>query len=414
MQSKVGEIMSKNIIKCMQYDLLNLAPVKGQYYFCTDTRILYKDNGSTKDSRIHFNAQVLNTEYERTNEVKPSIGKFYYVVETNQLWLFDTRWNLKITSDAQYNAYVNSYSDTYSGNYISPVINTDSSITGPNGDKIIDNNGLLGNGSVAIRDSNRIIKGLITVDNTNQQLSFRSQLDNGFLFIPNSHLPYNDLSTSLGALHLTVDRDINDVNDNLDLTGQAYYYGQWNNYGDMFIINKIKNDSNIGLDYTPNIDKTIVKIFLTCTKTEKLDEEESETTTYIVIRPVSTTQAIANIVSLSSEDKDTVVQNDIGELIYTNSNLLKESKTVNCNRKISYSNGYTYCTYIPDGYDSDVKIILQENSMSKIATIPEIWSDDGSANDFYISVWNKKKVLTDEDFDVPASNGNQYIKRIVY
>lgn len=411
---KVGEIMSKSIYKCMQYDLFNLAPVKGRYYYCTDTRSLYKDNGPTKNSRIRFNAQIINTEYERLNETKPSIGKFYYVIETNQLWLFDTRWNLKIGADAEYNAYTTAYSDTYSGNYISPVVNTDITITNAHGDKIIDNNGLLGDGSVAIRDSNRIIKGLMTVSNLNQQLTFHSYLDNGFLFIPNSHLPYKNLSTSLGALHLTVDKDISEINDDLELTGQAYYYGQWNNYGDMYIVDKVKDD-DIGLDYTPNIDKTIVKIFLTCVKTEKLNNTESEEIkTYIVIRPISTTQGIANIISVKSTDEKTVVMNDIGELIYTNPDLLVDNKTVNCARKISYSNGYTYCIYSIDAYDEPLKIILQENSTNRIATLPEKWSESGRADDFYISVWNKNKVLTDKDFDVPASTTGQYIKRVTY
>ncbi len=406
--------MSKSIIKCMQYDLFNLVPVTGQYYFCTDTRTLFKDNGATKDSRIRFNAQILNTEYERLNAIKPTIGKFYYVIETNQLWLFDTRWNLKIGTPDVYNSYITSYSNIYAGDYISPVINTDTTITGPTGDKIIDNNGLLGNGSVGIRDSNRLIKGLIEVNNLNQQLTFHSYLDNGFLFIPNSHLPYTDLSTSLGALHLTVDRDINNSDDNLELTGQAYYYGEWNNYGDMFIINKIKNDLTIGLDYTPNVDKTLVKIFLTCTKTEIEDDKEVKIKTHIIIRPISTTQGIANIVSIDANDEGAIVQNDIGELICTSASVLKESKTINCTRKISYSNGYTYCTYTFDGYDSNDKIILQENSNTKIATIPKIWSTDGSADEFYISVWNKKKVLTDEDFDIPTSISEQYIKRVDY
>lgn len=403
--------MAKRIIKCSQYDMLNTTPVVGQIYFCTDTRLLFKDNGPTKENRSRFNAIVLYTDHERLNSIKPTIGKFYYVEATNQLWLFDTRWVLKIGSNSTYNAYAVSDSQIIEGSYISPVINKDDTIIGPNGDKIIDNNGLLGDGSVGIRDSNRIIRGLLKSDNVYQQLVFNSYLDNGFLFIPNSHLPYRDLSTSLGALHLTVDRDISDINEKLDLSGQAYYYGTWNNYGDMYVINKTKN-SNISVDYTPNIDKVIIKTFIKCNKMIKDDEgKEQKIITYITIRPVSSNQAVANIITLNATHDDTVAFNDVGELLYTDEGSLEENKTIECRRKITYENGYTFCTYYFD--DQGVSIILKENAYTKTATIPAIWSDTGIPDEYYTSVWVKKKVLTDSDIDV-SKDSNLYIKRLNY
>lgn len=404
--------MARQIIKCMQYDLFNTTPVTGQIYFCTDIRVLYKDNGPTKDSRSRFNAIVVNTDNERLNSIKPVVGKFYYVEDTNQLWLFDTRWVLKIGSPNQYNAYAINNSSQYGGTVISPVINSDETIVGVNGDKILDNNGLLGDGSVVVRDTNRIIRGLAKVDHTNQQLTFNSYLDNGFLFIPNANLPYKDLSTSLGALHLTVDRDISDVNQNLDLTGQAYYYGTWNNYGNMYMINKDENSYTAGVDYTPNLDKVIVKMFFNSTVSAKDENNEDiKMKVFITIRPISSTLAVANIVTLKEVDAASVAYNDVGELLYTDSGSLEENKIIDCKRSITYENGYTYCTFTFDEYD-DAKIIVRQRDSTSLVTMPEIWSDTGECDKFYISTWTKHKVLTDADIDIADSE--YYIKRYVY
>ena len=396
--------MAKQIIKCKQYDMFNTTPVEGQIYFCTDTRVLFKDFGPTKQSRLRLPAVILFSDYEREQMTKPSIGKNYYVEETNQLWLFDTRWNIIVGAPANYNAYVSNYSTTYNGEYISPVINQNEAITNASGDKIIDNNGLLGNGAVAIRDDTRIIRGLINSDNKNQYLTINSYLDNGILFIPNSHLPYSDLSTSLGALHLTIDRNINDIADNVDLEGQAYYYGNWNNFGDINIITNEENPSLITISDTPNINTTLVKIFISCTKTiiekdTKGNDVEKKIKTYFVIRPITETQGIANIVSLSEEDSKSVVINDIGELLYTNAGSLEENKTVNCNRKIMSNSGEKQCIYTFENYDSDQSIILKQYDSSAIAaTISKKWSDDGLADRCYMNVWTKKKVLNEVDY----------------
>ena len=83
--------MFKEIIKCTQYDLMRAKAKVGQMYFVTDSRLLYKDNSNSIAQRLVFNAVILHTESERINSIKPVIGKFYYVEETNSLWLFDTR-----------------------------------------------------------------------------------------------------------------------------------------------------------------------------------------------------------------------------------------------------------------------------------------------------------------------------------
>ena len=101
---------------------------------------------------------------------------------------------------------------------------------------------------------------------------------------------------------------------NLNLNGSAHYYGNWNNYGNMFLIQK-DNNNDIYPDYIPVNDYEIVKYYITCTKHVDI----MYVTTHIVIRPISDSVAIAHIISINDENSNSVVQNDMGELIFTNS-----------------------------------------------------------------------------------------------
>ena len=408
--------MASTIKRCIQYDLFKLKAVTGQMYYCTDTNVLYKDNGPNKESRTRFNAIIVNTNYERLNSIKPVIGKFYYVKDTNELWMFDTRWRLRISESTAYNTYAIAGEPTSSGghSYLSPIINASEFITGKSGDKIIDNNGLLGDGSVIIRDSNRIARGIISADLAYQHLVFNSYLDNGFLFLPNSHLPYNNLSTSLGALHLGVDREINSTNSGLNLSGQARYYGTWNNYGDMYVIDKIEHDGSVGVDYTPNLDEIILKIFIKCSTTKKeYDGSSKKVTTYITIRPISTTEAIANIASVNANTTDSVVFNDLGEMLVTGADILEENTTFDCTRKITYANGHTICTYSFINYETGVDIVLKQNSSEVQIELPAVWSESGIVEEYKMSLWKKNKVLTSNDIDITSKRTNN-IRRITY
>lgn len=385
--------MPNQIIKCVQSDLLYTKPKVGQIYFVTNSRALYKDYGNSLEKRLRFNAIILNTEYERENRIKPEIGKFYYVEETNTLWMFDTRWNLKIGNIASYNSF------SYYDGPLSPVINTDSSITNSRGDVIIDNNGLLGDGSVVVRDNNRIIKGNITVDNLRQQLHMNSYVDDGILFIPNAHLPYDDLTSSYGALHLTVDKDLNKDTDNLNLVGNAYYYGDWNNYGDMYIIEK--EHTNVSIDYLPLNNKEVVKTYLNCSKTFPDEGEGIEITrkTYVVIRPLSESEALLHIIR-TDNDASSVVQNDMGELIFTNYGEMLENVTFSCTRKTYTEGTYKFVEYVLDNYSSS--IIFKYNKNETIVSVPEEWSNNGFCESWETKLWVKKKILTDVDI----VNGN--------
>lgn len=380
----------------MTYDLMRAKPKIGQLYFLTDSRVLYKDFGNDLSQRLRFNAIVLYSDNDRQFNVRPEPGKFYYVEESNSLWLYDTRWVLKIGSGSQYNTY------TINGGIMSPVINTDESVTGINGDKIIDNNGLLGNGSVVIRDANRMTQGIIESDSLNSYLIYKSFKQNGMLFLPDASLPYNDLSTSLGALHLTIEHY--ESNNDLKLKGNAYYYGDWNNAGNIYIIKKI-NSNNIYPDYNPTNDEEIVKYYIECSKT-KTEPNLNDTTssiiknvkTYFSIRPISDHSAYIHIISFYDDNINSVIKNDLGELIFTNRNELILDETLECNRETYIEKKKHISKYILDKYNDNI-IIEQEESGIMTCVISELWKDKDKEAKLSIDMWKKFRVLTTEDLE---------------
>lgn len=380
----------------MTYDLMRTKPKIGQLYFLTDSRVLYKDFGNDLSQRLRFNAIVLYSDNDRQFNVRPEPGKFYYVEESNSLWLYDTRWVLKIGSGLQYNTYA------IDGGIMSPVINTDESVTGINGDKIIDNNGLLGNGSVVIRDVNRMTQGIIESDSLNSYLIYKSFKQNGMLFLPDASLPYNDLSTSLGALHLTIEHY--ESNDDLKLKGNAYYYGDWNNAGNMYVIKKI-NSNNIYPDYNPANDEEIVKYYIECSKTEtepNINEGTSSIVknvkTYFSIRPISNHSAYIHIISFYDDNINSVVKNDLGELIFTNRNELILDEMLECNRETYIEKKKHISKYILDKYNDNI-IIEQEESGIMTCVISELWKDKDKEAKLSIDMWKKFRVLTTEDLE---------------
>ena len=380
--------MFAQVLKVTTFDMMRTKPKIGQIYYCVDSRCLYKDNGPNKEQRLRFNATIITTDYERTN-LRPVIGNYYYVSNNNCLWLFDGRWVLKAGNNANYNSYV-----ANSDAVISPVINTQDVITNKNGDKIIDNNGLLGNGSVCVRDENRTIRSQISADNIYQYTKFESMLDNGFLFIPNGHLPYTDLRTSYGALHLDVEKD---TTTNEIKNGKADYYGEWNNYGDMNVIKRNLN-TNILPDYTPLNTKEIVKTFIECSTNKLIGGVEKLVKTYIVIRPISKTSGIVQIMSVSDNDTTSVVKNDLGELLFTNIGSLIENAQINVKRKI-YRDGEYHCAdYYLEEYNTTLTLKRTENSQEN-NTIPSIWSDTSHETTMNTDQYIKTRVLTEADID---------------
>jgi len=97
---------------------------------------------------------MIATERERLTNISPINGSLYYVWETNTLWTYNSKW---IVLEGNYSSNPSGY--YYNDNVISPNTND------PNA--VLDNNGLLGDGSVVIRDGNRVIKGKLSISQGN-------------------------------------------------------------------------------------------------------------------------------------------------------------------------------------------------------------------------------------------------------
>ena len=392
--------MYNQIIRCYKYDLLNFKAKLGAMYYCIDTRTLYKDNGNNIEQRLRFNAVIVTNDGERLN-IKPVIGKFYYVEENNTLWLFDGRWIIKIGNTTEYNAF------SYDNGVASPVINEDNYITGKYGDRIIDNNGLLGDGSIVVRDDNKLIKSRLAINNVTQELMIQSFVNDGILLIPNAHIGITDLSTSLGSLHLTVKKELNDNSSVPAYSGQAFFYGEWNTYGSINNIVKINDTRLITANYIPSNDNEIVKLVILCNKHSIINNEEKLIKTYIIIRPLSDHTAIIQILSLYDEDSTSVVMNDMGELIYTNSGMLLDNSMLEVPRTTYMTDdNIIHSDYELSNYGVTIKT-YQDNGYINYS-IPDIWSDTETPFKFETQLYEKHRVLTSKD---NMSNDN-FIHRI--
>ena len=404
--------MYNQIYKCNQIEMLKLVPVMNRMYFCTDSRVLYKDFSNSREGRLRFNAVILYSDSDRLNNIKPEIGKFYYVENTNSLWLFDGRWVIKIGESAKYNMYTSGDGVDDAGN-ITPVSSSDYTITNEYGDRIIDNNGLLGNGAVVVRDYNRLLRASLEANIPTQEIHIKSHLDNGFVFIPNAHLGYNELTKSYGALHLGVDRWYNETGVQ-EFQGAANYYGEWNNHGDMYVVKSINpSDIEFTPDYIPNSTNEIVKIKLECTCHKTVNvwengediEQIKPVRTYIVIRPLSSAQAIAQIISVYDDSKS-VVEDDQGNLIFTHTGNLIDNTYVDCTRRLfttpnSIEAVYEIPYYIDNDENKDVIPTIRHHKNletgSESMIVSALWAESTLASSYEVKIWRKEKVLTDTE-----------------
>ena len=162
------------IFKVTEYDLLNTSIVTNNYYACTDSRKMYKDTNSR--SRELLNVTMIDTEVDRLYNIRPKDGVQYYVWETNELWVYNAGWILRIGE-------IRSRS---SGYYYreNKIRSTDIA----NDSHVIDNNGLLRDGSIVVRDLNRVIKGRVYIDETNNNLVISSFLGGGIRILPNGSM----------------------------------------------------------------------------------------------------------------------------------------------------------------------------------------------------------------------------------
>ena len=162
------------IYKITEFDLLRTTIQEGNMYMCTDSTKLYYDQ--TNSERTLYNYTGVKTINDLQHNITPSYGVSYYVWEDNSLWIW-------------LNKFIVIWSDyTYPSAYI-----LDNWLDGKGDIRGIyrydqpgapaDDNGLLKDGSVIIRDRNRLVKGKIYVDDNNDNLVVSSFLGRRYKII---------------------------------------------------------------------------------------------------------------------------------------------------------------------------------------------------------------------------------------
>ena len=325
-----------------------MPPKKGQYYYVTDTRCIYKDMNDEPTGRKRVSAVILNSDYERLNVVRPENGQNYYVIDNNSLWEFDTKWKLKMGSVDMYNSY------TYtSGQTLSPVIHTDPLISTPTGDKVIDNNGLLENGSVVVRDSNRINRGIIGADLPNSVLAVTSFLDNGIVFYPYGMGSSIEEQQRIGSLHLGVDavseqdKKMSLFDEAMTHIGRADYKGNFYVYGRLCIVDPVSSDKFSIFD-VPTEDQQMYHSFTCSRKAEYEDGSQTLYYNYVVVRVLSATKARIRVITYTNAGKSAVID-DNGEPLYSTPTVLESDIEYDATRGVASLDTPYGVTYIADG-----------------------------------------------------------------
>lgn len=170
----------KRIYKMTEFDLLRTKVEMGNMYMCVDTQKLYFDGGSTADDRTIYDYISVRTVNDLLYNITPSFGKSYYCWEDNSLWIWVNKWETLYSSTTYPSAYVY---DDIPGIGKAQSINSIYRYDMPN--MPADDNGLLKDGSVIVRDRNRIIKGKIYINDGNDNLVISSYLGGGIRFLPN-------------------------------------------------------------------------------------------------------------------------------------------------------------------------------------------------------------------------------------
>lgn len=158
----------RTIYRITEFDLLRQPVTKGNMYYCTDSRRVYEDINSLPNGRRVFACTVVATEQERLYTVRPMNGTYYYIYETNSLFLYNGGWNVVIGSEV-YNKFNINYEVPTGMSYVQCTV---------------DGNGLLGDGSVVVRDANKLIKGKAYIDATDNTLVITSFLGGGIRLLP--------------------------------------------------------------------------------------------------------------------------------------------------------------------------------------------------------------------------------------
>lgn len=261
----MASIKDGKIYQMTEYDMLFQPKVPGNYYACWDSYKLYYDKSTTE--RIIKSVSMVSTEVDRVYNIRPNDGITYYIWETNELWFYNAGWELLIGEKRDSSGY---YYDT---NGITGTLDAEIG-------HVIDNNGLLGDGSVVVRDINRIIKGKMYIDGTSNELVFSSYLGGGIDFLPNGSLNntqvidiktsdiapptiksreiiasehlYSILVGEPGTLRLNPTNIITDSKGTINerMKGVGLFNGQLNTTDDIYVnIKSIKNPSDLSIHH---------------------------------------------------------------------------------------------------------------------------------------------------------------------
>lgn len=158
----------RTIYRVTEFDLLRQPVTKGNMYYCTDSRRVYEDINNQPNGRRVFACTVVATEQERLYTVRPMNGTYYYIYETNSLFLYNGGWTVVVGTEV-YNRFNINYEVPTGMKYVEGTI---------------DGNGLLGDGSVVVRDANKLIKGKAYIDATDNTLVITSFLGGGIRLLP--------------------------------------------------------------------------------------------------------------------------------------------------------------------------------------------------------------------------------------
>lgn len=170
----------EKIFKVTEFDILRTSVHMGNMYICVDSLKMYYDGGDLPRDRQVYTYTGVRTVNDLFNEITPERGVTYYCWEDNSLWYWNNKW-ISLYSETTYpSAYNYDTIPTPSNpSEISPIYRYDM----PN--MPADDNGLLKDGSVVVRDRNRLIKGRIYVSDDNDNLIISSYLGGGVRFLPN-------------------------------------------------------------------------------------------------------------------------------------------------------------------------------------------------------------------------------------
>lgn len=179
--STVNTPKVNRIYRMTEFDQLRTAIKKGNMYICTDSLQMYYDESAVKRSKYTYTG--IKTINDLMYNTTPNYGTSYYCWEDNSLWLWLNKW-ITLWSDTNYpSAYIyTTYPTTENPGTLNSVYNINN---------VLDNNGLLQDGSVVIRDGHRIIKGKLFVNDENDNLTFSSFLGGGIRLLPNGEVDTN-------------------------------------------------------------------------------------------------------------------------------------------------------------------------------------------------------------------------------